>query len=104
MNTTLMRLDRSAGRTIPTFDRGPEWMFDDRRNCKPKYRHRLFYSHLDTEQDRARGFCGTCPFTTKCLAYALSENERHGMWGGVLMSSPAERDAAAQRLEQMSAS
>jgi hypothetical protein len=103
----LVRIDRTAGRTQAVFDRGPDWMFDDRRNCADDDRRPLFYSHKDRDQARARRFCGTCPFTDDCLTYALGDDkrlgERHGVWGGVLMSSAAEREAGQKRLQAVPA-
>jgi hypothetical protein len=35
----------------------------------------------------AKRICGLCPVSTQCLAYALENRERFGIWGGV-----SERD------------
>jgi len=36
----------------------------------------------------ARTICNTCPVKDDCLEHALSNDERHGMWGG---TTPEER-------------
>jgi hypothetical protein len=38
----------------------------------------------------AIGRCGFCPVRRSCLAYALSEDEEHGIWGG---TTEVQRDA-----------
>lgn len=43
----------------------------------------------------ARAICSACPVRTDCLRYALRNNEREGMWGGL---TPAERDVLAAEL------
>lgn len=31
---------------------------------------------------RARSYCAACPVAVECLTWALSEDERYGIWGG----------------------
>lgn len=31
----------------------------------------------------ARWYCARCPVTAECLAYALRNNVRHGIWAGL---------------------
>lgn len=31
----------------------------------------------------AKGICGACDVTSECLAYALANDERFGIWGGL---------------------
>lgn len=31
----------------------------------------------------AKRVCGTCDVSTECLAYALTNDERFGIWGGL---------------------
>lgn len=53
--------------------------------------HLFFPEHGGTsaaETADARALCATCPARVHCLAHALEEDERHGVWGGL---SPAER-------------
>ena len=43
----------------------------------------FFPSPGDTEALRAaKAMCGDCPVVQECLEYALSNNERYGIWGG----------------------
>lgn len=36
-----------------------------------------------TEQaDRAKAVCAACPVRDLCLAHAMENEERHGIWGG----------------------
>lgn len=100
---TLVRIDRTAGRDRPAFDRGPAWMLSDRRNCAPTERHPLFFSQSEKDQTRARNFCGTCPFKVECLTYAVDNDEKHGIWGGVIMSSRPERADAKRRARAVAA-
>ena len=57
----------------------------------------IFYpAHQDhTRAARARQLCGACPVREQCLTYALGNNERYGIWGGL---DPTERDALRRRL------
>ena len=47
---------------------------------------------------RARELCATCPVARQCLEFALSNNERHGIWAGFnsdqLARMRRKRDAA----------
>lgn len=46
---------------------------------------------------RAREICHQCPVSTQCLAFALSNNEQFGIWGGL---DARERAALLRRLRQ----
>lgn len=37
---------------------------------------------------KAKSVCRRCPVRDRCLAYAVDNNEEHGIWGGL---SPKER-------------
>lgn len=39
----------------------------------------------------AKRVCASCPVRDECLAYALRNNVRHGIWGGL---TPRERHAS----------
>lgn len=40
------------------------------------------------QAEQAKSVCRRCPVRDQCLAYALDNNEEHGVWGGL---SPKER-------------
>jgi WhiB family redox-sensing transcriptional regulator len=42
----------------------------------------------------AKRICRRCPVRAECLAWALTHDERHGIWGGL---SEAERRKLKQR-------
>ena len=42
--------------------------------------------------DRARRVCDDCPVRAECLEYALANDERFGIWGGM-----SERERRKQR-------
>lgn len=76
-------------------DDGEEW-FDEGT---------IFEAFGDTSSsyDEARTICNTCPVKEACLAHALANKERWGMWGGL---TPIERrrierkDRRRRRLER----
>ena len=35
--------------------------------------------------EQAKSVCRRCPVRERCLAYALDNNEEHGIWGGLSM-------------------
>lgn len=41
-----------------------------------------FFPAKGAPVDPARAICQACPVTAQCLAYALANNERFGVWGG----------------------
>lgn len=51
----------------------------------------LFFGHDDTEgsserrarEERAKLICRGCAVRGKCLEYALSSEEKYGIWGGL---------------------
>ena len=43
--------------------------------------------------EEARRICLRCPVREECLAHAVAERERYGVWGGL---SPMERTTVAQ--------
>lgn len=79
-------------------DRGPDFLSDPARGCAPAHLQPIFFSPQDTNQKAAKKICGACPFEAECLTWALDNDERYGVFGGVLMSSLAERNRARARL------
>jgi hypothetical protein len=69
---------------------------DPRRGCAPgKVAPDAFFAdRSDPVIELARKACRGCDFRSQCLDRALDQDEQHGVWGGVLMSSKPERDKA----------
>ena len=48
----------------------------------------VFYVERNSDADssgavaEAKAVCAGCPVRAECLAYALTSNEQHGVWGG----------------------
>jgi WhiB family redox-sensing transcriptional regulator len=42
------------------------------------------------DQLKAQAICNDCPIALKCLLYAVQNNEKYLIWGGLL---PADRDS-----------
>ena len=42
----------------------------------------LFFPEKGGEIRKAKRVCNACPVTAECLAYALANDERYGVWGG----------------------
>jgi hypothetical protein len=74
----------------------PAFMDDPARPCAPERgRAYLFTSDDRGDQREAKKIClRRCPFQVECLRYALEQDERWHVWGGVLMSSGIERARA----------
>lgn len=74
----------------------PKWMKD--RNCFDEPVDTFYPAPGDVERLRkAKGICKDCFVRQECLEFALSTNERFGIWGG---KSARERSLIlrAQRL------
>jgi len=50
----------------------------------------LFFPEKDGRASIAKRVCLGCPVRRECLEYALANDERHGIWGG--LSEKARRD------------
>jgi WhiB family redox-sensing transcriptional regulator len=55
----------------------------------------LFFPSNGDPAIEARHVCGQCPVTAECLAYALTNQEEYGIWGGL---DPEERKALSRIL------
>ena len=42
----------------------------------------IFYPEPSFPPDEARKVCASCPVSAECLDYALTSNERFGVWAG----------------------
>ncbi|WP_326730260.1 WhiB family transcriptional regulator [Streptomyces phaeochromogenes] len=42
-----------------------------------------FFSTRATDRQYAAGLCGPCPIRLQCASYALDNDERAGVWGGI---------------------
>lgn len=42
----------------------------------------LFFPHSEAEEIAATHFCSECPVERECLAIAVWQNEKDGVWGG----------------------
>ena len=79
-----MRTDRFADvdlRTLPT-DPSPPDMWQDRAACfgiDPD----VFFPISEEEAGPALAYCGSCRIREECLAWALKNGERYGVWGGL---------------------
>lgn len=54
-----------------------------------------YYADHQTELAEAIEACGRCPALLPCRRFADVNDERHGVWGGVLRTDRASRRAAA---------
>ena len=57
----------------------------------------LFFPSGDGPAARARRICARCPVRAQCLAYAVTADERFGIWGGL---DPHERHNLRRHLQR----
>ncbi|MBF8194289.1 WhiB family transcriptional regulator [Nonomuraea sp. K274] len=58
----------------------------------------LFFHDTDTPAARdAKAICRDCPVAAECLAVAVQQQVRHGIWGGLLPSERRPLHAADAR-------
>lgn len=71
--------------------------FDGTQLCTT-YSTDIFYPEEYEEADvaQAKSICNNCWIKDKCLAYALSINEKEGVWGG---TTPIERKRIRRRVK-----
>jgi WhiB family transcriptional regulator, redox-sensing transcriptional regulator len=60
-----------------------------------------FFPPRDAPATEARAICAACPVRGQCLAYAVTADERFGIWGGL---DPRQRHAVRRRLERRGSS
>lgn len=56
----------------------------------------LFFVEIGGSTREAKRVCAMCPVRDQCLEYALANDERHGIWGGL---AAHERQAILRRRE-----
>ena len=64
----------------------PVWMKD--AACKGQPTSVFFPLKAHSPPPTVRELCAGCPVADQCLVYAVTMNERHGVWGDLL---PKER-------------
>lgn len=71
--------------------------FDGTQLCTT-YSTDIFYpeEYEDANVAQAKTICNDCWIKDKCLAYALSTNEKEGVWGG---TTPIERKRIRRRVK-----
>ncbi len=64
----------------PTYDTEHVWMLDG--HCRGKAPS-FFFPSDGVGVEHARKVCAGCPVKVECLEYALANDERFGIWGGL---------------------
>ncbi len=74
--------DPSSASSLPLLGRGqaPEWM--DRGLCH-QTDPEAFFPEKGGSTREAKTICARCPVAAECLDYALDNDERFGIWGGL---------------------
>ncbi|MGP3691536.1 WhiB family transcriptional regulator [Streptomyces sp. IBSNAI002] len=57
----------------------------------------LFFPELGGTTHHAKAACARCPRVQQCLDYALSNDERYGVWGGLSVRERHTLVASARR-------
>lgn len=63
-------------------------MWRDRAACKGISIDTFYFEsdednrNLKKQTEKAKSYCKECPVAEQCLAYALNENIKFGVWGG----------------------
>lgn len=69
-----------------------EWQDSAACQTSPNF---IFFTEDSAEAIRkAKSICNKCQVIDQCLDYALTNREKHGVWGGL---TTAERDKAKRR-------
>lgn len=99
----LDRMGRSGGAVSATFRYEPPGDWRAEAACRGMDSD-LFYAEREAGRDSvaavkdAKAVCNACPSVQPCLVYALSANEKMGVWGGL---SPLERRLVAKVFGRM---
>jgi WhiB family redox-sensing transcriptional regulator len=76
-----LRTERFFDLTILPADPSPPDMWQEQASCfgiDPD----VFFPISEEEAGPALAFCGACKIRETCLAWALKNGERYGVWGG----------------------
>lgn len=83
----------------------------DRAHCRSEGSEMFFIelrrgespNGIKERKEKAIGVCQSCPVTIECLTYAVLNDERWGIWGGVNLSkmTGAERSALAKKVQEL---
>ncbi len=89
-------LDGPSASTLPLLGAGqfPDWM--DRGVCH-QTDPELFFPEKGGSTREAMSICARCPVAAECLDYAIDNDERFGIWGGV---SERHRRAIKKAMEE----
>jgi hypothetical protein len=90
-----MRVGVAEPRQILQLDRGPAFFTDPTIRCAPHRRDSgLWTSEIPSEVSKAARLCRQeCPVRARCLAWATTNKEKAGVWGGVSMGRDSKRTA-----------
>ena len=79
MTTIANTTDQDIARTLGDPEQR-EWMVDARcLDADPE----AFFPEKGGSTREAKRICADCPVTEHCLEYALANDERFGIWGGL---------------------
>ncbi|TMS00131.1 WhiB family transcriptional regulator [Nonomuraea basaltis] len=80
----------------------PSWAWQDDSACRGEDLVLFFgpdgerQPERDVRERKAKAVCSQCPVRAACLDYALSRNEKTGLWGGL-----SEDERASERRRRM---
>jgi WhiB family transcriptional regulator, redox-sensing transcriptional regulator len=82
----------TASDALELFGQRPPWMRDAACREHPEVN---FHPGHGESPEPARAVCSRCMVRNECLQFALDDDERYGVWGGL---SPPERRAVKRQL------
>lgn len=90
---------RALLRWFPTIaDTGADWR--EQALCAQHNPEQWFPDQIGNHPDPAAQICRQCPVRTQCLEYAITNNEMHGIWGG--MTAQQRQNISDRRSTQVS--